>query len=222
MKARNLHSWQLSGAEAERVQRDLARQVVQEGDPGEVRTVAGVDVGLDLARGRARAAVVTLRFPELEPEQSQVSESPLTFPYIPGLLAFRELPAILVAFEQVEGRPDLVMVDGQGIAHPRRLGIASHLGLLLDVPTIGCAKSILVGRHGELGEERGAWSELIHAGEVVGAAVRTKTGTKPIYVSVGHRINLPAAIHWVLACTRGYRLPEPTRQAHLAAGKRGA
>jgi len=213
-----LHPWRLSHAEAERVQRELAPRVVQRNEVGSVRTVAGVDVSIDENRGVARAAVVLLQYPELIVERAELAERPLTFPYIPGLLAFRELPAVLAAFEALCQQPDLIMVDGQGVAHPRRLGIASHLGLLLDVPSIGCAKSRLVGQEREVSAEAGAWSPLVDRGETVGAIVRTRPGTKPVYVSVGHKVDLPTAIRWVLACVRDHRLPEPLRQAHLVAG----
>jgi deoxyribonuclease V len=165
--------------------------------------------------GMARAAVVLLSFPEQEILEKHVYEEPLRMEYIPGLLSFREIPAIAGAFAQLKQQPDLVMVDGQGIAHPRRLGIASHLGLWLDLPTIGCAKSILTGYYEEakLGQEAGAWLPLKYRGETIGAAVRTRSRVKPMIISLGHRISLESSIRFVLQCARGYRLPEPTRQA---------
>jgi len=162
--------------------------------------------------------VVTLCYPELKIVETKTAEAKLTLPYIPGLLSFREAPLILAACEKLSNTPDLILVDGQGIAHPRRLGLASHLGLFLNTPTVGCAKSILCGRHEPVGTEANSHTELIDHEEVVGAALRTKTGIKPIYISVGHKINLTAAIYWVMQCCRGYRLPEPCRLAHLAAG----
>ena len=163
--------------------------------------------------GMARAAVVLLSYPELEIVERHVYEEPVRMPYIPGLLSFREIPCILGAFAQLKQQPDLVMVDGQGIAHPRRLGIASHLGLWLDLPTIGCAKSILIGHHAPLGEEVGDWVPLHADGETIGAVVRTRAHVKPMIVSPGHRISLETSLRYVLACSKGYRLPEPTRQA---------
>ena len=166
----------------------------------------------------AKGAVVVLRLPDLTPVESSVVEQRVSFPYVPGLLSFRETPLILAACERLTLTPDLFIADAQGIAHPRRLGLASHLGLILDVPTIGCAKSILCGSHGGLGEEAGSYVSLLDGGEVIGAALRTKQGAKPVYVSIGHKVDLEAAIYLVLACCRGYRLPEPIRLAHLAAG----
>ena len=168
----------------------------------------------------ARGAVVVLRLPELTLVESTVAEERVEFPYVPGFLSFREAPLLLAAWERLSLTPDLVVVDAQGIAHPRRLGLASHLGLFLDVPTIGCAKSRLCGRHGDPGEDPGSSAPLMDNGEVIGAALRTKRGTKPVYVSIGHKVDLEAALHWVMACCHGYRLPEPTRLAHLAAAGR--
>jgi deoxyribonuclease V len=161
---------------------------------------------------------VVLSFPELNLVEVEIAEAKIKLPYIPGLLSFRECPLTLDACQKLCNTPDLVLVDGQGIAHPRRLGLASHLGLLLDVPTIGCAKSILCGRHEPVGEEAGSHAELIDNGEIIGAALRTRTGIRPIYISIGHKIDLSSALYWVMKCCHGYRLPEPTRLAHLAAG----
>jgi deoxyribonuclease V len=216
LKIEPLHSWDVSPAEAIEIQNRLRSLVRVERLASEVHLVAGVDISL---KERGRAVVVVLTFPELELTETTVFESPVEFPYIPGLLSFREAPLILGAMAKLEHAPDLILVDGQGYAHPRRFGIASHLGVLLDRPTVGCAKSILVGRGPEPELEAGAWTELLDRGEVVGAAVRTRSGVKPVYVSVGHKIDLPTAIHYVLACTRGYRLPEPTRLAHQLAGE---
>jgi deoxyribonuclease V len=167
---------------------------------------------------RARAAVVVLAFPSLEPVEESVVEQPCRFPYVPGLLAFREGPSILAAFRRLRARPDLLIFDGQGIAHPRRFGIAAHIGVLLDLPAIGCAKSRLTGTHGEPGPARGAWAPLVERGETIGAVLRTREGVKPVYVSVGHRLGLETALGLVLRCGGGCRLPEPTRRAHRAAG----
>lgn len=163
---------------------------------------------------------MVLSYPDLNIAEVRTVEAEPSFPYVPGLLSFREVPVLLGALEALQTTPDIVLVDGQGIAHPRRFGLACHLGLMLDVPTIGCAKSLLVGMHDTLSEEDCVWTWLEDDGEVIGAAVRTRRGVKPVYVSVGHRVNLDAAIDWTLACCRGYRLPEPTRLAHQAAGGR--
>ena len=218
MIVKHLHSWDVSPTEAVAIQRRLAPLILRDDDVDAVRLIAGVDVSFP--GGDTRAAVVLLSYPELAVIETSIVDEPTRFPYVPGLLSFREAPAALAACAALRGEPDLVIVDGQGIAHPRRLGIAAHLGLLLDRPTIGCAKSLLVGRHEPLGEEVGATAEIVDRGEVIGIAVRTRVGVKPVYVSVGHRISLAAATRWVLACCRRYRLPEPQRQAHLAAGRR--
>jgi len=217
VKGRNLHSWQVTVAEAREIQRSLASQVVRGNEVTAPRLIAGVDISHEDKSGMAKGAVVVLRFPELALVERIVVQQRVSFPYVPGLLSFRETPLILAACERLTLTPDLFIADAQGIAHPRRLGLASHLGLLLDVPTIGCAKSILCGRHGELGEEPGCYAPLLDGDEVIGAALRTKRGTNPVYVSIGHKVDLEAALHWVMACLGGYRLPEPTRLAHLAA-----
>lgn len=217
MEVRQLHPWKVSVDQAVAIQNDLRQRVVRENRLGEIRRVAGVDIS---TKDTGRAAVVVLSFPDLALTEKAMVERSLEFPYIPGLLSFREAPIILAAFEKLRREPDLIIVDGQGIAHPRRFGIACHIGVILDKPTIGCAKSILVGRGPEPAREAGSWSELRVEGEVVGAAVRTREGVKPVYVSIGHKIDLPAAIHYVLACARGFRLPEPTRLAHKVAGER--
>lgn len=210
-----LHEWNLSPEEAIALQRELAKRIIREDRLGEVRHVAGVDMAINENNGMARAAVVLLSYPSLEISEQHIYEEPVRMPYVPGLLSFREAPCVLGAFSQLRQRPDLVMVDGVGIAHPRRIGIASHLGLWLDLPTIGCAKSILTGHYNKaaLGEEAGSWVPLLSNKEVIGAAVRTRTRVNPMFISLGHRISLETSIHYVLACSKGYRLPEPTRQA---------
>lgn len=207
------HAWNLSEEEARALQSQLARKIVQEDQFTEICSVAGVDMAINEENGLARAAVVLFSYPDLVLLEKHVYEEPLRMLYIPGLLSFRELPAVLGALGQLKRRPDLVMADGQGIAHPRRLGIAAHLGLWIDTPSIGCAKSILVGTHEPVGETVGDWSPLVQRGEVIGAVLRTRTKVKPLYISVGHKISLASSIKYVLACGRGYRLPEPTRQA---------
>jgi deoxyribonuclease V len=216
MEVRALHRWDLPPAEAIAVQQGLRGQVVTRNELGQIRTVAGVDIST--ARERAHAAIVVLRFPELEPLEAAEADLPLTFPYIPGLLAFREAPAILAAVQVLHIEPDLFMLDGQGLAHPRRMGIASHVGVILDKPSIGCAKSLLCGRCGQVGAAVGEQAEIVDKGEVIGAAVRTREGTQPVYVSIGHKVDLPTAISYVLRCCSSYRIPEPTRCAHCVAG----
>ncbi len=216
------HPWRLSPEEAEALQRRLASAVTPAPlDWDALTTVGGVDVGI--RDERLRAAVVVLRFPTLQLLDQAVAEVPLTMPYVPGLLSFREIPAILEALKELRLRPDVLMVDGHGIAHPRRLGIAAHLGVVLDWPTIGVAKSILVGHpQGALGEEAGSTVPLVDDGQVVGMGVRTRARVKPVWVSIGHRVTLDDAVQLVLRSARGYRLPEPTRLAHhLASGKHG-
>jgi deoxyribonuclease V len=208
----------MSPAEAIKLQKEMAAEVSRAGKVSRPRTVAGVDISVNRWAKTGTAAVVVLSYPALEPVEIKAVTDSLTFPYVPGLLSFREAPLILAACEELATTPDLLMVDGQGIAHPRRLGLASHLGLFLDIPTVGCAKSRLCGRHDEPGIERDSRAELTDSGEVIGAVVRTRTGVKPVYLSVGHMIDLAEAIRLVLDCCRGYRLPEPTRLAHMAAG----
>ncbi len=212
---RQLHAWDLQQSEAIALQRELAKRVVREDRLDEVHHIAGVDMAINEENGMARAAVILLTYPALEVVEQHVYEEPVRMPYIPGLLSFRETPCILGAFALLKQQPELVMVDGQGIAHPRRLGIASHLGLWLELPTIGCAKSILRGEYDRaaLGEEVGSWVPLIDKKEVIGAALRTRTHTNPMFISLGHRISLETSLRYVLACCRGYRLPEPTRLA---------
>jgi deoxyribonuclease V len=225
MRIHPLHPWPHTPADAIALQKRLAPRVLLEGDPPEasVRTVAGCDLAF-LDRGRkaalARAAVVLLSYPNLQPVEQRVVEAPVTFPYVPGLLAFREVPVLLQAFEKLERTPDLLLVDGQGYAHPRRFGIACHLGLLLDVPAIGVAKSRLTGEHEEPAPAAGSRADLRDGGELIGAVVRTRERGRPLYVSPGHRIGFAPAADWVLRLSRGYRLPEPTRLADRLAGGR--
>jgi deoxyribonuclease V len=211
------HTWDLSPLEASALQSELAKQVVREMQSGDVATVAGIDVGIHV--GVSRAAVVVLDYPGLETVEYAVATRPVTFPYIPGLLSFREGPVILDALKKLSAAPDLLIFDGQGVAHPRRLGIASHIGLLVDLPSIGCAKSRLCGKYEEPGFERGSHVPLMDKGETIGSVVRTRSGVKPVFVSVGHRLDLRTSVDYVLACCRGYRLPETTRRAHLMASK---
>jgi len=224
VRLRDLHPWRVTPAEAIAIQARLAPQVVAQGDPQAVRYVAGADIALGDVQGRG--AVVLLSYPDLRLVEHHAVDEPVPFPYVPGLLAFREVPVLARAFEKLERTPDLLLVDGQGLAHPRRFGIACHLGLLLDVPTIGVAKSRLVGRHDEPPPEAGGRAELRDGPDLVGLVLRTRDGpdlvglvlrtrdgVSPVYVSVGHRSGLHEAAEWVLRVCRGYRLPEPTRLA---------
>ncbi len=213
------HDWALSPAAAIQLQKELAQKVISQDLLGKVRYVAGVDVGFPKNKNIARAATVVLSYPGLEPLDSAVIEESVRFPYIPGLLSFRELPALLKALEKLRILPDLILCDGQGIAHPRRLGIAAHLGVITDIPCIGVAKSRLTGIHEAVPEEKGQWAELKDAEETIGAVLRTRKGVKPLFVSIGHKISLITAVEYVLGCVTRYRLPETTRQAHrLASG----
>jgi deoxyribonuclease V len=218
---RELHPWDLSPKEAMRLQSELASRVVRRGDldAERARLIAGADVAFDKRHGRAVGVVVVLDYPSFEIVERVCVETPVTFPYVPGLLSFRETPVLVGAFEQLQSTPDLLMCDGHGYAHPRRFGFACHVGLLLDVPTIGVAKSLLIGGLTGLDVERGSRADLTHDGETIGAAVRTRDGVRPVYVSIGHRISLAAAERWVLACARGFRVPEPTRVADRLAGE---
>lgn len=215
MRIRHLHDWDLTPTAAIALQRQLAARVISNTPLEKIKLIAGADVSYNRFQPTLYAGVVVLRADDLSVVERAGVVADTPFPYIPGLLSFREAPIVLQAFARLKRRPDVVMYDGQGIAHPRRLGIASHLGLWLDRPCVGCAKSLFVGEHEPLAREAGASAELIHKGDVIGAALRTKDGVKPVYVSVGHRIDLASAIRLVLQCRGGYRVPEPTRQAHL-------
>jgi deoxyribonuclease V len=198
------------------VQQGLRSKVSTERTFSQVNTVAGVDVAI---KGEvAKAAIVVLNYPELSPVDYSLAELPVEFPYIPGLLAFREAPSVLAALEKLRTEPDLFIFDAQGLAHPRRMGLATHLGVIIDKPSIGCAKSRLCGSHHEPGAERGSYTYLYDDDQIIGAVVRTKTGVNPLYVSIGHKVDLPTAIEYVLSCCTSYRLPETTRYAHQVAG----
>lgn len=217
MKVERLHSWQVSIVQALDIQAKLAAQVSRKSEVITPRFIAGVDISTNRGEGMATGAVVVLNYPELKLVETKIVTGKLDFPYVPGLLSFRESPLTLAACEKLTLIPDLMLVDGQGVAHPRRMGLASHLGLFLNMPTIGCAKSRLCGSHNVPGVEPGNYAEVADRGDIIGAALRTKLGVKPVYVSTGHKVDLQTAIYWVLECCRGYRLPEPTRLAHLAA-----
>ena len=219
MEVRELHRWDVSPEEAWAIQRDLAGQLVLEPaiELDAIRLVAGVDDGYVRHEGgeTAFAAVVVLSFPDLTVVEKATASVPVTFPYVPGFLSFREAPAMLAAIAELEPEPDLWLVDGHGYAHPRRIGIASHLGLILDRPSAGCAKSRLVGRWEEPGQAFGDRSAIVDRGEVVGMAVRSRPGHAPLLVSPGHKLDVETAVAAALACCREHRfLPEPTRLAH--------
>lgn len=208
------HPWKVTPEKAREIQQTLSKEVITSDTTGKVCTVAGVDVGFERNNTITRAAVTVLKFPELELHEYAIAHKATPFPYVPGLLSFREVPVILKVLEKLTTLPDLVLCDGQGIAHPRRFGIASHLGVLTGLATIGVAKSRLVGVHGPVPDERGAWVPLIDRGKVIGAVLRTRTGIKPLYISIGHRVSLTTAVDYVMRCVTRFRLPETTRWAH--------
>jgi len=212
-----LHAWDVTPGEARTIQERLRHRIITRDRFGPVRHVAGVDVGFPDRGRHARAAVVVLAFPTLEPVETCIATLPVSFPYVPGLLSFRELPVVLQAFGQLQKMPDLILCDGQGYAHPRRFGLACHLGLWLDLPAIGVGKTRLIGSHEAVPHGKGEWRALVEGDEIIGAVLRTRSGVKPVYVSSGHRVGLNSAIRLVLACTTRYRLPETTRHAHRLA-----
>ena len=212
---RQLHNWDLQPADAIALQKQLKSQLQLQPLAREPRFVAGADLSFDKGSDTVYAGIVVLSYPDLKIVESKGLQTTAPFPYVPGLLSFRESPAITEVWEMLQQKPDILVTDGQGTAHPRGFGVACHLGLWLEVPTIGCAKTLLCGKFGELANERGAHEPLIYKGETVGAALRTKTRVSPVYVSPGHLINLDDSIKVMLGCDGGYRIPEPTRQAHL-------
>ena len=219
MSSQPLHSWTPTYKQAVMIQKEMCNQLVLTWDKREINSVGGVDVSF--REGQAQAAIVVFSFPDLTPIESAVAQQAVTFPYIPGLLTFREGPVVLTAWEQLKIKPDLLMFDGQGIAHPRGIGIASHLGLWLNCPTIGVAKSRLFGRHEEPGIQRGDEAQLRDERDVtrsIGMVIRTRTNVRPMYISPGHLMDIPHAVTFVLRCCTRYRLPEPTRWAHRVAG----
>lgn len=219
MDLHHQHDWNLSPAAAVDLQQSLRQHIITVDRLDAVQTVAGIDVGFEDEGQTTRSAVVVLSFPDLQVLQRVVARRPTTFPYVPGLLSFREVPAVLAALEKLQPLPDLLLCDGQGTAHPRRFGIACHIGLLTDRPSIGVGKSLLVGTHVPVPDEKGAWVSLQHQGETIGAVLRTRLGVKPLYISPGHRISLETAIDYVMCCITKYRLPETTRQAHKLASE---
>ena len=213
------HSWDLSPREAIVLQNQLRDQIVIEDRLGPINRVAGTDVGFEDNFAITRAAVAVLSFPELELIEYAIARRPTHYPYVPGLLSFREIPALLDALEKLDTTPDLLLCDGQGIAHPRRLGIATHQGLFTDIPSLGVGKNRLFGKHDEVPEGKGEWTPLLDKDEVIGAMLRTRIRVKPVIISPGHRIGIESAVQYAMACTTRYRLPETTRHAHkLASG----
>lgn len=214
-----MHPWDVSPKEAIEIQKALQSHVNLTDDFGDIKTVAGVDIGFEKKNTITRAAIVVLDFETLEVLETAVARRPTSFPYVPGLLSFREVPAVLQAMLELRAEPDLLLCDGQGIAHPRRFGIAAHLGLLLDIPSIGVAKSRLIGTHDEVPSKKGSYVPLMHKEEQIGTVLRTRANVKPIYISPGHRVSIAAATALVMKCVTRYRLPETTRHAHkLASG----
>jgi deoxyribonuclease V len=219
MHYRDIHSWTVNCSQAMEIQKKLSQMVESTPLKQPVNYVAGADISYSKGDNRLFAGVVVLTFPDLQKVEEVRAKTEVTFPYIPGLLSFREAPPLLAAFARLQHDPDVILIDGQGIAHPRRLGLASHLGVILGRPTIGCAKSRLTGQYTEPGEQKGDRSPLQHDGEIIGMVLRTRRKTRPIFVSIGHLIDLDTAVSIVLACTRTYRLPEPARQAHILANR---
>jgi deoxyribonuclease V len=215
MQIERLHDWNVNVEQAIQIQNKLAGRVSQHSGTLNPRLIAGLDVSVN-KQHQATAVAVVLDYPELNLMEIAKVTGKVDFPYVPGLLSFREIPLTLEACEKLKLQPDLIVVDGQGLAHPRRIGLASHLGLFLKTPTIGCAKSYLYGNYQDPQETAGSYNFITDsAGKNIGAVLRTKSGVKPLFISVGHKIDLPSAIQWVLQCCRGHRMPEPTRMAHL-------
>jgi deoxyribonuclease V len=210
-----MHSWDVSPQRAVEIQKELAARVRVEPLAREPRTIAGADISFNKFSDVIFAGIVVLDLQNLQVLERAGVTTTAKFPYVPGLLSFREMPALIEAWGKLEQKPDVLVMDGQGLAHPRRVGVACHAGLWFDVPALGCAKSVLVGKFDDPPLERGHWSPMLHRGETIGAALRTKNKVQPVYVSPGHKIDLESALKLMLRCDGGYRVPEPTRQAHL-------
>ena len=222
MTNNQIHPWVKTVTEAKAIQEQLRHQVITSDRLSTVRYVAGVDIGFENNYQISKAAVVVLSYPQLEFIEQAIARIPTAFPYVPGYLSFREIPAILSALPQLKQTPDLILCDGQGLAHPRRFGLACHLGVLLDIPTIGVAKSRFIGEHDAIPVEKGSWQPLLDGQETIGVVLRSRTNVKPIYVSIGHKISLPTAIDYVMGCITKYRLPETTRWADRLASSKGS
>jgi deoxyribonuclease V len=220
VKAKNLHSWDVDYKTAVALQAELREKLILEDELSEdIRIIAGADISCNKGDDRIYAAVVLLDAATLDVVEEAGHSGRISFPYIPGLLSFREGPSLLRAFDKLRKRPDVVLFDGQGIAHPRGFGLAAHMGLILDLPSVGCAKTRLTGTFEEPGARRGQYSPLILDGKQIGAVLRTKDRVKPVFVSQGHRVSLERAVDAVLKCTRRYRIPEPIRCAHILVNK---
>ena len=215
MKIRQLHPWNVTFHEAIKIQKELRNRVILKNLPGKIKYIAGTDVAFSKKAETVWACVVVLSYPELKKIDEACFKGRAHFPYVPGLLSFREIPFVLEALQKLRREPDLIFCDGQGIAHPRGLGLASHLGILIEKPTIGCAKTRLVGEFSEVGQNRGDYRYLFYKGNKVGAVVRTRSGVKPLFVSPGYAVLMDDAVRLILECGGRYRIPEPTRQAHL-------
>jgi deoxyribonuclease V len=213
MKTKLRTRWDVTPREAVRLQQTWRERVETQDRYGPLRYVAGADLAFDPETNLAFAGVIVYRLPSLDEVERRMARRKLRFPYVPGLLSFRESPVLLAAFARLRVSPDVILIDGHGVAHPRRFGIACHLGLLLDRPTIGCAKSILVGEAGEPGAQAGSTAALVDKGEKVGVVLRTRDHVRPIYVTIGHRVSLESAVRIVTQCVDGFRLPKPTREA---------
>jgi len=211
------HRWDVTPKEAAAIQQELRHKILQVDQLPTIQRIAGIDVGFEQDRKISRAGVVVLDFPSLDVRERVIARTPTSFPYVPGLLSFREIPVILEALGELDPLPDLLFCDGQGLAHPRRMGLACHLGLATGLPSIGVAKSRLIGEYRMPGDERGDWEPLMDAEEVIGAVVRTRANTKPVFVSIGHRVSLETAIELTMRCTTRFRIPQPTRLAHQIA-----
>jgi deoxyribonuclease V len=217
MKIANLHRWDLSPTEAKKVQLKLAQQVVYENEIEQINFVAGIDVGFNLKRKISKAALALLSYPNLNFIEATEAELTTVFPYIPGLLSFREIPVIIEALKKVNQQPNVILCDGQGIAHPRRFGIACHIGVLTGIPTIGVAKSRLIGEYHSLGLKKGSTVPLKHGDEIIGSVIRSRANVKPLFISIGHKLNLEKCLEIVWTCITKYRQPETTRWAHRLA-----
>lgn len=219
MKLRHIHTWNVTIEEAKSIQLQLHDKIMLHELHEPVELIAGADVSYSRKLKKSFASVLIFKYPELAIIERAEAIADVHFPYVPGYLTFREAPVLLSAFEEITLVPDLVLFDGQGIAHPRHLGIAAHLGLFLNIPTIGCAKSRLIGEYDEVGFERGDYSALLHRNEVIGAVVRTRKNVKPIFVSPGFKITVDESLEWALKTCLGYRIPEPVRQSHMTVTK---
>ena len=219
MRVHELHPWELQYGEAVKIQRGLRERLILKAPEMDLRLVAGADVSYSKGSDVFFSSVVVFETPGMNIVEESTAKGRVDFPYIPGLLSFREAPVLIKAFEGVKNTPDVIIFDGQGIAHPRGIGLASHMGLVLDCPSIGCAKKILVGDYDPVGNEVGDHTPIIYKGNAVGAALRTRNNVKPVFISPGHKMDIPSAVEIALKTCRGYKLPEPTRQAHLSVNR---